>query len=67
MMMTKMRLSSLISMAMGQDLIQLDCAVTAGNDPAMCESSMLHSASAGNKARRNDSLFQMRTGKAQSL
>jgi len=67
MMMTNMRLSNLISMAMVQDLIRFDCAVTAGNDPAMCESSMLHSASADNKARRNDNDFQMRTGKAQRV
>jgi hypothetical protein len=67
MMMTNTRLSNLISMAMVQDLIRFDCAVTAGNDPALGASSLLHFSSADTKASMNDSLSQMRYGKAQRV
>lgn len=67
-MMTRTKLPlQMISAGFAQSLLQFDCAVTADNDPALCASGMLQGASAENKARMNDSLFQMRYGKAQRV
>lgn len=67
MMMTNKLPSNMCSAAMVQDLIQLDCAVTAGNHPAPSAYSAIQSASAHNEARQDKRPSAARYGKAQRV